>query len=513
MIRFFCVSQGSSVRVMDAAVSRLEALGEGELVGHYVADRRLYEAYAPGARIERVPVWKEWEMYAAGRARRPDPNEVRAWEERLGVPSLWPALISDRRVMHGPLSKVRQQYAPRYSLDEMRGIAVEVAERIWEALERTRPDVVLGFIPVTVGDFIAHLVAEARGIPHLKVKSTKIGNYVTLTTDLLERHPHIRSRIAALEAGEAAVGGAVAAAREYLGAADRGRVSYEGSPRPTRAPGALAALARGVVALPRAAASELRARRAGFAADPQRVPPVGGVWERSVRRQGRIRAAERAMASRLLDQLPEDDFFFLPLNSEPEVALSVYSRFTLNQIEVARNVAQSIPLGTLLLVKEHPRTWGQRSHGYYRRLMEIPNLRFVRTQIPTAHAISRSRATVVISGFAAFEAVLQRVPVVTIGHTLFDALPNTMVRRVHDFDRLPDEMAALVREYRFDGAALERFVTAIIEGSVPVDLYNKLLAKPGREAGTGAAGGDHLDAQVDRFARYVLRRARDERDP
>lgn len=505
----FAITQGAILNVFDEVLERLRRTGAVERVSWYVAGRSAYRRWIEQGAQATGEVVREWEVVERGRRRTTSPAEIAAWEERLGVDTLWPALVADRRMTLGRLAKIRQDYTPHRSLTELRGIAVETAETLWEAFDRARPDVVLGFVPVTVGDYLAYLVARARGVTYLHLKSTKIANYVTLSTDIHERHPHIRRRYHEYLAGEGDAD-VLADADAWLARATAGRVVYEGVLEPARRASAPAAWSRFLAGTPRALAADLREGIRDEPPDPQRVPRLPALWHGSVGKRLRMTAAEKAMAPAMLrpDALGVEPYVFYPLHSEPEIALSVYGRWNLNQIETVRNIAQSVPLGTLVVVKEHPRSFGLRSPGYYRRLREIPNVRFVPTELPTTAVIGAARAVVVVSGFAGFEAVLQGVPVVTLGFTPWDVLPETMVRHVADPESLAPTLRDLIARYRKDDGALRAFVAAVMHESVPVDLYGELLGKGGREGGSAI---DTREEQLERLARYTIRRILEER--
>lgn len=514
-MKIFVSAQGSGLRVMHGMVRRLEQRGEVERAAYYVADRRYFHGYvaAEAGLGSDTTILKEWELVARGRLRRPSAEEISAWESRLGVGSLWPALMSDRRMVYGRLSKVKQAYRPGRSLEELQGIVVELLEQLWGHFERFEPDAVVGFIPVTIGDYLVHLIARALEIPYLHVKSTKIANFVTLTTDIAEGHPHIRRRYLAYRRDPLLAGEFMRRAEEYLSAIEGKPIVYEGAQQRRAGSGAARSLLGFGRHAPGAAFQALRQRLSQRDEDPQTIPPFGGLWERQVGRQVRVRAAERITRSSTLhpDELHRTPYVFFPLNSEPEIALSIYGRFTLNQIEAVRNVAQSVPLGTLVLVKDHPRSWGLRSSGYYRRLLEIPNVRFLDPAVPTAVAIEHSAATVVISGFAGFEAIMQRIPVLTLGNTSFEMLPDQMVRHVASWPDFEAAYRQLLQNYAWDRDAIRAYIAAFMSSSIPLDLYTRLLRKPGREQGTGAvANRGDVEDQLDLLASYFLRRFREE---
>ncbi|TAK13451.1 MAG: hypothetical protein EPO32_05140 [Anaerolineae bacterium] len=230
-MRIFFTCVGSSLQIFHRLAAELAALTPLESVSYSVSDRHYIERYLAqhGPLTETGEVIREWNLVIRGRARRVTPEELAAWEARLGIPSLWPAIVSDRRTYHGRLVKVRQDYAPYLTLAEMQGIMVETLETYWGLFERQRPDVVIGFTAAFFEVIPIFWVARAHGIPYLNMRSTKIANYVRLTSDPLERSdPHLEAHLARLGKRPDPALSEVAKAREFLEKARSKRVTYEG---------------------------------------------------------------------------------------------------------------------------------------------------------------------------------------------------------------------------------------------------------------------------------------------
>jgi hypothetical protein len=516
-MRLFYACMGSALEIFHNLQRRLGDHLPLEDASYCVSDRRYSLGYlarhAPlsaGGEVIRV-----WEIVERGRRRRPTPQELAEWEARLGIPSLWPALVADRRTYNGRMTKVRQDYAPYLSLGEMQGIAVEGLETIWAAFERLKPDAVIGFAPSFFELMLIFWTARALGIPYLYLRSTKIGNYVKLGSDPLERRdPYTEARYRQyrerLDPGEEAV----QKARAYVAAARQQRVTYEGGLVRKRRPGLASAAGRfALYSAPMLAKDLLHAaRRTPF--DMHHYPALGTLAENTLGQAWRIAGGRRALRPRLRTmeslEAARQPYVFFPLHTEPEIATSVFARFHLNQIEVARNLAQSLPLGSLLAVKEHPRSWGLRPPGYYRKMAEIPNVVFIDPDESTARVIRSAQAVAVLSGFVGFEAALAGVPVVVLGNTFTSLLPKSMVRRVPAWEDLPGALHDLTENYAWDEHALTALVAALMADSVPVNLWGDLLGKAGREHGTGAeAAESDVEAQYRRLAEYVARRLQD----
>lgn len=508
-MRLFLIVQGSSLGVFHRIIRHLKEHTAIEMVSYYVSGGSFYERFVSHEQNISIngEVLKGWEVVERGLKRRPGVKEIEKWEKKLRIESLWPAIIADRRMIYGKECKVKQDYKPRYSLEELKGITVETVESLWESFEKMKPQVVLSFSPSTIGAYVAGFVARALAIPMLTLKSTKISNYVTFSEDFLERHEHIRKRYHEyLKEGQPDPEVAQSA-RGYIRSAREKRVLYEGSLIARKEPLTLS-LYRFIKGLPRAAVSDFLHAMGSTRLDPHYQRHIQYLWHYEIARRWRKRTGQRVLnpltiSPSMLKDLP---FVFFPLNSEPEIALSVYSRFTLNQIEVIRNIAQSLSLGMYLVVKEHPRSWGLRSKGYYKRLLEIPNVRIVPVETPTNEVIRHARATIVISSFVGFESLLMGVPVLTLGNCSYDMLPEVMSRKVHSFGELPLNLRKTLEEYMPDESVLECFVAAVMKESVPIDLYSSMLNKGGRERGTNAIRTASLEEQYERTAIYLKRR-------
>jgi hypothetical protein len=99
-------------------------------------------------------------------------------------------------------------------------------------------------------------------------------------------------------------------------------------------------------------------------------------------------------------------YAFLALHMEPEATILMYSEAYRDQIEICRQVAQVLPYGYKLLVKENPKMLKRRKKGFYDALMRIPNLVLVSTKVPSAELVKGAEAVVSIGGTVTIEAKL-----------------------------------------------------------------------------------------------------------
>ena len=204
-------------------------------------------------------------------------------------------------------------------------------------------------------------------------------------------------------------------------------------------------------------------------------------WFSRIKRPARNRFVEFCMKWHYLSpkELDSIEYAFFPLHKEPEVTLLVYSRPYLNQIEVIRNLARSLPVGMKLVVKEHPGAVGYRQLSYYQKLLDIPNVIMAPPGMTSRRLIEKARLVTVITGSVGLEALMMRKPIVTLGRVSFNFMPETMIRHVRDLDQLGWQIHNLLEYHNHDEKALIAYVAAVMDSSVPIDFYSVLLGRKG----------------------------------
>ena len=88
--------------------------------GFYVTHRSGYPGYLKKAKNCncQVSFLREWDITSSVND-RVDTNFIERIEKEYGEPFLWNALIMDRRIFNGSLTKYKQDYPPRFSHTEM----------------------------------------------------------------------------------------------------------------------------------------------------------------------------------------------------------------------------------------------------------------------------------------------------------------------------------------------------------------------------------------------------------
>ena len=477
----FC-TQSESLQLFDALRSALSQRLPIEQAGFTVADSQAYGrwlAQRPRYESEGHLVLKEWDVTAAHHG-QPNLEKLAAYEQVLGgAAGLFGAIVADRRLFMGPDCTYSQDYRRRFTDDQLlcmlqRGL--EDMERLFDTL---KPDVRVSFICVTILDYLAYLFATARGVRVLNLRPTRVGDRIGFSSRLNDPSPEFAaSYTRILDSGESEH---LPQAQAYIRRVREQHGRYEGVVRPSDRPALKANTARltrlgGLLT----AARNYLTYRGSIAAQDNHVPdPLRALWFTAVRNPRRAKEARRQLAPSYVkaDRLPTLRYVFFPLHTEPEVSLLVYGRPYVNQIEIIRMLAISLPVDCVLVVKEHPWMVGKRTPVAYAKMLNIPRVHLADPSLEARTLIQHAALVAVVTGSVALEAAMLGKPVITFGDCPYNLLPDHMVRRCDDPRRLQLIMREALQPHPSDDRAMEAYVAAVYDTTASINLYSVLLAK------------------------------------
>jgi hypothetical protein len=138
--------------------------------------------------------------------------------------------------------------------------------------------------------------------------------------------------------------------------------------------------------------------------------------------------------------IPDLNFVFYPLHLEPEQTLLINAPFFTNQLEIIRNIVKSLPLGYKLLVKEQSamvtRNW--REIGWYKQLMQIPNVILIHPSLPPDELLKKCSLVITINGSAGFDAAFFGKPSIVFRDVVYSKLSCVTVLKT--IEHLPQEI-------------------------------------------------------------------------
>ena len=507
------VSQSGSIKMFHDLAIKLKSQFNLCDIGMVVSHRRSVNEFIKNHQdnsLNTFNVLKEWEITNNYKNISPNINILESYCRKLNVTNFWDAIVADRRLMQNIKATYFQNYSTPYTHTELLQILQASLEQVEKLFDKTKPDFVVSFICVTLIEYLVHLFAKSRNIPILNIRTTRIEDFMVFGNDIQEPAARIKNQYFALEKQQpdAELENEATEIYEKL---KNGIFQYEGAGVNTRFPVThiISKYISKFFKTPKIFSFiytdiSIKLGKLKDKHDPGIIVPLlfNLFYKPSIKR-----LIHWNLRSKYINQtdLNHHNYAFFPLHLEPEVALLVYGRYHTNQIEVIRHIATSLPVGMELFVKDHPKSMGRRKLSYYQKILEIPNCRLINPYITTDPIIKNSQLVITIGGSAGWESVIKEVPVIVLGNSAYEFLPDTMVRKLHSFNNLSDTIHQLISEYTHDKESILRYLMAVVSESQRLNFYSTLLNRQGVATGSARnlSCNDDWDDQISLLARYT----------
>ena len=294
----------------------------------------------------------------------------------------------------------------------------------FRALERifddVRPDIALPEVGNETIRIATHLVARSRGVPVLFVLHTIFPNPLRVYLNTL--HEPI-AHVEELRELSTAEREAVEAFRRSFAAAAKPIREYRRVPLEARRLKVFIGHVH---------------RKATEDGDNDYLAP----W--TLLRQNLSEWLRARVARPFYDQLgSERPFVYFPLHVTDDYKIMRVIPHCVDQASLVEQVADALPQGYDLVLKEHPMSLGRNSVRLLRRLRQRRNVRLVDPYTNTHDLIKRSRAVVVISSTVGLEALLYEKPVLTLGQPYYSGFGVTL--DLDSFAEIREQIPALLR--------------------------------------------------------------------
>jgi Capsule polysaccharide biosynthesis protein len=180
--------------------------------------------------------------------------------------------------------------------------------------------------------------------------------------------------------------------------------------------------------------------------------PGRGFLERRLERM-------RGQVARLLYQplRPERPYVYFPLHVTDDYKIKRVIPHCVDQASLIEQVADSLPHGFDLVLKEHPMSIGRNRLALLRRLRRIPNVRLVEPYTSSHDLVQRAHAVAVISSTVGLEALMHGKPVLTLGQPFYSGYGVTL--DVDSFREIREKVPELL-EFSPDRERILRFLHA-----------------------------------------------------
>lgn len=419
--------------------------------------------------------------------------------------NLFDAIVADRRIFCGKKSSFFQDYSRRYSDDQMYSILINYYKSIDKFIGKFKPEILLNFLPVNLFDVLAYIICKQKNIRVLSLRSCKIKNNIYFSKSFFDPAPELINEYKKLLNHNSDHKIAIKFLEEFN---KKKNNIYEGAIKPSNNP-ALKIKFINYINFFKNLFFNLKNNF--LSDDPQSIDIFKGYFYNGFYNKLNAKLSYLVLRRSFEETkkiIKEKKFklCFFPLHTEPEVSLLSYSKPYINQIEIIRQIALSLPIDSVLLVKEHPWSVGKRKLSYYRKILNIPRVHFVPHSFSSRYCVDISDLVFTLSSSIGQDAVFLKKPVLTFGKMNINLLPKNMVLQVSNLVDLNKQIVELVNNYKFLKKEVINYIQANFNIAAEVDLYTTLLEK------SNAVNFDEnkFKKNVNILSKYLIKRMNNE---
>lgn len=164
-------------------------------------------------------------------------------------------------------------------------------------------------------------------------------------------------------------------------------------------------------------------------------------------------------------------YVYFPLHMEPDVSTLRIADFYEDQINIIKNIVQSLPIEMTLFVKEHPSMWltGWRNTKFYRDILKLPNVQLIHPSVSSENLITNSSLVITIAGTTALEATFYGKPVIVFSDINCSSLSS--VSKINNLEDLPIIIRKCL-DLKVDLVELNHFVDKVEKSTFICDVEN-----------------------------------------
>ena len=433
----------------------------------YVFTRDSYNFLVKQTDIQYSDIILDEDVHKRHKTEELDYEYLRWLEKEYG--NIWSFINVDRVVRHGQLIREYPHDATPYTHEEMLRIVQVTAKRIIAFLDKEKPDFLFTYQPGAVASLLLYTIAKRRGIPTITTIIPATSNLVSVSlrhdrltwaerifNENLNKPPEKIARYAEARQfikefrDKPAVYSKVYSSLIKFGKWRQFDFLF---------PQNLSRTARWIYRLFANWSSNAEKRT-----DYSTIHPFFYIIDRIKRKLRNLIGVDD-----LYDAYDSaKPFAYYALHLEPELPILLLAPFDTDQVAIVKRLAQSLPVGMYLYVKEHPLMTPYRPRAFYKALKKIPNVKLLRPEISSFGLMRRAALVATITGSAGWEALLLGKPVITFGEVFYNAVSS--VARSSTPEKLPILVAQQLNRPVGTDEELVRFVAALFEDSAHCDI-------------------------------------------
>ena len=119
----------------------------------------------------------------------------------------------------------------------------------------------------------------------------------------------------------------------------------------------------------------------------------------------------------------------------------------------------------------------------------------------TKALVKQCQLVITIAGSVGWEGILHEKPVMILGNTPYEFLPDQMVTKISNITDLPKLIASAIDNYMFDKEAVIRYLIASLTEAVPLNYYSILLSR--RNVNSKWSLDADWDSEINKLSAYT----------
>lgn len=131
---------------------------------------------------------------------------------------------------------------------------------------------------------------------------------------------------------------------------------------------------------------------------------------------------------------PREKYILFFLHLQPEASTLIQAKYYVDQINLIKNLAISLPIDYKVYVKEHFMFYGNRELDYYKKIKNMHNVRVISPHVDRFDLIKNSSLIVTITGTVGLESTYYNKKVLCFGNVFFNIFKNVI--QIEDINNL-----------------------------------------------------------------------------
>jgi len=152
--------------------------------------------------------------------------------------------------------------------------------------------------------------------------------------------------------------------------------------------------------------------------------------------------------------------FFLHCSNDAQILMR--ARHYKHQEFIIETIANSLPVGYTLYLKEHPLDPGDIKTNVLRKMNKMPNVKIINPAVSARRLIKMAEGVITINGTAGWEALINKTPLISFGRAHYE-MPG-LSRKVRDIYEVPIAIKEFIKTVP-DEEKLMIYINALYEGS------------------------------------------------